>query len=202
MKKILGIITIIISVLAINVKAEIDLPEKTDREPVKIYLFYADYCSHCHEFIEEFLDLEEEYKDYFEIVAYMAGTQNKNTPESVKTNYELATKIKDYFEVPDNQFGFPVIVIGDYQTCGYGNGLSETLINEALKQYQKEDYKDVVETLRKDNNINATKETLFEAAVASGLRKKPGSIPDGVIVAIIFVVLAGGLGTLIYLSRK
>lgn len=205
MKKLLVILTILVSAITFNVKAsEIELPEKTDHEPVKIYLFYADYCSHCHEFIEYFLDnYKDEYKDYFEIVGIEAATSSKTIPDFVKANSSLASELKEYFEIDDSEFGWPFIVIGDYNTCGFATRMGEALINEALDQYQNESYEDVVGSfIEKSSDVKT--ENLKEAAVTAGIEvpDEKSGISDAVVVAIIFIVLIGGLGSLIFLSRK
>lgn len=57
MKKYIVLLVSIFGVLfASNVKAEkIELPEKTDHEIVKVYLFRGAGCSHCYRFFNLFL---------------------------------------------------------------------------------------------------------------------------------------------------
>ena len=56
MKKYIVLLISIVGVLFMsNVKAEkIELPEKTDHEIVKVYLFRGAGCSHCYDFLTYF----------------------------------------------------------------------------------------------------------------------------------------------------
>lgn len=208
MKKLLIILTAILSLWTINVSAEVELPEKTDREPVKVYLFYAEWCPHCHDFIKYFLNnYKDEYKDYFEIVGIETAVNGNSVPSEVQANNNVAMEVKEHFQFPDEEFGWPFIVIGDYKTCGFGSD-GTAIIEQALIQYQKKDYQDIVANYLANNS--ATKaENLQDTAITAGviatennITKKEGLIPDGVYIAIIFVVIVGGLGGLILIARK
>ena len=55
MKKILVTILTVLSILLIpGVGAKTKLPEKTDHEKVKVYLFWSSTCHNCHNLIEYF----------------------------------------------------------------------------------------------------------------------------------------------------
>ena len=55
MKKILVTILTVLSILLIpSVGAKTKLPEKTDHEKVKVYLFWSSTCHNCHNLIEYF----------------------------------------------------------------------------------------------------------------------------------------------------
>lgn len=195
MKKILSLITIILSIFAINVKAdEVELPVKTEHEEVNIYLFYSVNCGHCHDFLEYFRDnYEETYKGYFKIVALEVSNS---------ANSKVLSAVKNELGITEN--GVPVIVIGDFKQIGFGKD-GENLIQEALKAYQNESYKDVVaEAIEEVDDDDVKAETLEEALVSAGITtvKEEKAISDGVVIAIIFVVLIGGLGGLVFLARK
>ncbi|MDE6284983.1 MAG: hypothetical protein K2M17_04485 [Bacilli bacterium] len=196
MKKLLVVLVTIFSLFTLNVKAEaIELPEKTDHEIVKLYIFYGNECSHCHEFMDYFINnYKDEYKDYFEIVA-METWKNKD-------NNAFALEMKERFSISDEQYGVPFIIIGDYYKCGFSKASGLAVINEALKQYQNEDYEDIVAKEKESTKNNVVTETLREAAVTSGVAKKEGTTSDAIVIGIIFAVVIAGLGGLVYLSRK
>lgn len=194
MKKLFGLFVILLSVFAINVKAEVELPTKTEHEKVTIYLFYSTSCYHCHDFLTYFQEnYGEKYDDYFEI----KGLEVSNT-----ANVKVLNEVKEQLGIDED--GVPVIIIGEFKQLGFGTD-GENLIEEALEQYQNESYKDVVaKAIETVDDSNVKLETLDECLVSAGLVKvdEENSIPDGVYVAIIFVVLFGGLGGLVYLARK
>lgn len=206
MKKLLSIIAVLISVCTLSVKAaNVDLPTKTDHETVKVNLFYADWCGNCHNFINYFLkNYEEDYADYFEIVTYESGADK--TTDMIQANNNLALEIKEYFSISDDDFGWPFVVIGDtYYKIGYGSGTGTEVIEEALKAYQNDSYQDIVSKFAKDNE-NTKAGTLKEAALNSGIEvaeeDEETGVSDSVVIVIIFVVVIGGLGSLVYFSRK
>lgn len=196
MKKLLVVFVTLLSVFAFPVKAEsIDLPEKTDHEVVKLYIFYGNECSHCHEFMEYFMDnYKDEYKDYFEIVAMETWKNEQNNA--------FALEMKERLSVSDKEYGVPFIIIGDYYKCGFSKASGQAVINEALKQYQNENYEDIVAKERASTKNTVSEETLREAAVTSGVAKKEGTASDAIIIGIIFAVVIIGLGGLVFLSRK
>lgn len=197
MKKLFILLIGIASLFLVNVEAKIELPEKTGHEKVTMYLFYSKTCPHCHDFINYFQNnYEEEYEDYFEIVAYEAGSGD---------NGALFQKVSEYYG--NNTGGqIPYIIIGDYAELGFSDSNGTKLIEKALEQYKKSDYKDIVDGFKKDaGELKA--ETLQDAARTAGLKvinnkSDKDKVSDGVIIAVIFVVVIGGLGGLIYIARK
>lgn len=194
MKKIFSLVAILISIFTISVNAEVELPTKTEHEKVKIYLFYSTGCYHCHDFLTYFQDnYDEKYEDYFEI---------KGLEVSNAANVKVLNEVKEQLGIDED--GVPVIIIGDFKQLGFGTD-GENLIEEALEQYQNESYEDVVaEAIDKVDDSNVNLETLDECLATAGLVKvaDENSLPDGVFVAIIFIILFGGLGGLVYLARK
>lgn len=202
MKKLLVILTIALSIVTLNVKAEeVELPPKADHKPVNVYLFYADWCGNCHKFIQYFADNYKDYtgkyNDYFKIVAFESGSNTANNA--------LAIEVKNQLGIEDSQFGWPFIVVGDEHYIGYSSVVGQNVIEDALKAYQNDSYQDIVEAAIKKTNSEAKQESLEEAAATVGIEIKvedEGGIPDSVIVAIIFVVVIGALGSLVFFSRK
>lgn len=203
MKKVLILIIALVSFWSINVGA-VKLPVKTDHEKVNLYLFYSDSCPHCHKFIEYFLKVyNDEYKDYFEIVTYLSGTGNeKNLTGYIEANHLLAKSVSGYFNVPSDKFGFPFIVVGDYYTLGFAESKGETIINEALKQYQNETYQDIVRDLKKNESEDVKEGTLQDAAKVSGISVPRNPDYDIIYIVVFLLIIVGGVGGLFYLSRK
>ena len=215
MKKYIVLLISIVGVLFMsNVKAEkIELPEKTDHEIVKVYLFRGAGCSHCYDFLTYFSDKFKDYEDYFQIAAYESWNDS--------TNQELMLAVKKIVGEEENA-SVPFIVIGDdYNLMGFGANSGEEIIKAALKAYQDEKYTDIVKKAIEDNNLKPTAETIAQAANDEGIsvkeeytttdinttynnsdNSKEGKKSDGVIIAIVFGVIILGFGGLVFLSRK
>ena len=199
-KYLLIIITVLAIVLMPNVKAAANLPDKTDHEKVKVYLFRGQGCPHCQDFLNYFVNKYSKYTDYFEIVAYESWKNSDNQ------KLLLAVK-KELKETEDASV--PFIVIGNsYHKAGFSDSVGKEVIEEALKAYQDDDYEDLVASIAKKENITDKTETILEAAAAEDIIKldedgqiKSG-ISDGLIVGIIFAVVILGFGGLVFFSRK
>ena len=192
MKKVFGLIIIIMSCLLLNVKAD-ELPEVTDHEKVTIYIFRGHGCSHCYEALEFFNDNQEDYADYFEVKAY-----------EVWNNSDNSTLMNDVAETfGDDVGGVPYIVVGDsYSVNGFSQSIGSEIIKAALAEYENEDYTDVVKELSKGND-SLVKESLEEACKEEGIIVDPkDTIHDGIIIFVIFTVILGGGAGLIALARK
>lgn len=198
-------IVLIIAVLGLiimpNIKAEtVELPEVTDHEKVKVYLFRGAGCSHCYDFLTYFVDVYKDYEDYFEIVVYESWND--------ATNQTLMLDVKEKVgEEADG--GVPFIVVGDdYHLLGFGENSGEEIINKALEEYQNDDYTDIVAKAIEDKGLNPNSETVAEAAKSEGIKVKTdgndskSSISDGVVVGVIFGVILLGFGGLVIISRK
>ncbi len=183
-----------------NVKAsKVDLPEVTNHEKVKVYLFRGEGCSHCYDFLTYFVNNYKDYSDYFEIVAYESWKDADNQ----KLMLALKKQVKT-----DEDTSVPFIVVGDdYYTLGFSDTIGEEIISEALKAYEDDEYTDLVAKTIKDNKISANSETLQEAASSEGIKvaddeSEDKKISDGVIVAIVFGVIILSFGGLVLISRK
>lgn len=162
MKIFLQLLIVCMMFLTINVSA-IELPEKTEQEKINLYLFYGKSCSYCHEFIEYFLDnYKEEYKDYFQIVAYETWYNDKN-------DY-LVNDVKAKVGIYDE--GVPFIIVGDKYYDGFMDEYGEDIIKSALTKYANKKYEDVVASVLAEKGYDVYKETLKSAAVTSGLLDK------------------------------
>ena len=192
MKKVFGLITILLSCFVLNVKA-VDLPKVTDHEKVTIYIFRGHGCSHCYEALEYFHDNIDTYADYFEVKAYEVWNNNDNST--------LMNDVAD--KLGDEVGGVPYIVVGDnYSVNGFSKSLATEIIDAALKEYENKDYTDIVKQLAKGND-SLKKESLETACKEEGIIVDPkDTARDGIIICIIFVVVLGGGAGLIALARK
>ena len=126
----------------------------------------------------------------------------------LKRQYEIENgELQEYFDV-DGVGSIPYFVIGEnFDNLGYA---TTEIVEEALKQYQSDDYKDFVAEFIEKGDYNGLKtETLEEACAAKGIKygansknTEEGKLSDGAIVAIIFTVVIVGFGVLVLSSRQ
>lgn len=198
-KYLLLIIAVLTIALVPNIKAA-ELPEKTDHEKVKVYLFRGKGCSHCYDFLSYFADKYTDYEDYFEIVAYESWND--------ADNQKLMLAVKELVgEKADG--GVPFIVIGNsYHLVGFGKSSGEEIINKALEAYQDKKYTDIVAKAIKDEKVSPNAETIAEAAEKEGIEVKNGTkktskgISDKAVIGIVFSALILGFIGLVFMSRK
>ncbi len=159
MKKILLIISLLATFAFTNVYAE-ELPEVTDKDKVKVYLFRGDGCGHCKNAIQYFNDLEGKYDDYIEFVIFETYHNEDND--------SIMKKVKTEFDVEESKMSsVPYLVVGDYDQVGFNESVGDKIIEEALKAYEDEDYNDEVADIIKGEDYEA--ETLKEAADAESI---------------------------------
>ncbi len=170
-------------------KLNIDVPEVTDHEKVTIYLFRGDGCPHCNDFLTFFNAHADQFKDYFEIVAY--ETYNDENNRSLKALVDE--------KVENTESGVPFIVYGNQYKVGFGSDGTD-LIKNVLAMYEDDEYEDVVQEVIKENDVEAHPETLEEACLKEGITKETRN--DGLVVAVIFLVLIGGFAALVLASKK
>ena len=206
MKKILVTILTVLSILLIpSVGAKTKLPEKTDHEKVKVYLFWSSTCHNCHNLIEYFSNKYNIYEDYFEIVTYQTNND--------KVNSTLSNDIAK--QVGEDPGYVPLVIIGDtYHVLGWDESVGKRIIDEALKAYQDKKYTDIVAKAMSDEKLSGKSETIVKAAYNEGIKVKKEyleeeglaeakkGLSDGVIVGIVFAVILLGFGGLVLISRK
>ena len=206
MKKILISLVIVLMIIMhvpVSAKTIGDLPEKTDHEKVNIHLFYASWCSHCHDFITYFSDKYEDYKDYFEIKTYLVSETQNGQSVTIPENYAIMESVAAAY---GKEMGFPLIIVGDeFAQSGFGNDGTE-IINKALEEYQNEKYEDKVSSIVEKEKLDDSKIADFEDAcsVAGIACGDVEAAPDysAVILIGVFVVLVGGLSLLVIISKK
>ena len=148
MKKVLLFIITMLFAIPVANATVITKPQVTNHEKVTIYLFWASWCPHCHDFLEYFSDKYDEYSDYFEIVTYQLDTDYEiNNLE----NSNLLDAVRK--EVGYDGSGIPFIIVGNWYQVGFGSDGSN-IIEEALKAYQSSKYTDVVKkVINSENSI-------------------------------------------------
>ena len=200
MKKVLLSLLMALTIIIMPcVKADVDLPEITDHEKVTVYLFRAETCGHCHDFLEYFAENYYKYQDYFEIVTYEVNKEG---------NYELMQAAKEYMG-NDDVGHVPYILVGNsFEKLGFGTDGTE-IIEEALAAYQDENYEDVVQKIIEEEDLYVNPDSLEEACAelnyeVVGLNGEvpKNSLSDGAIVGIIFGVIILGFAVLVIFSRK
>lgn len=199
MKKFLTVVLALISSLfIINTANAIEKPEVTDHEKINVYIFRGSGCGHCYDALNFLYGLDGEYDDYMNVVTYEVWNDSNNAALAKA----VAAKLNDEFN------GVPYIVIGDKSYSGFGESTGADMINTVLEAYQNKKYKDVVASVIKSKDYNETSETLKEAAYSEGITKVvPPELEDEKkndtwVIVIVFAVIVGGFGALIYSSRK
>ena len=159
MKKILLFIITLLFFIPVVGAAEINKPKVTNHEKVNIYLFWASWCPHCHDFISYFSDKYEEYSDYFEIITYQLDSEYEINNQG---NNELLTAVRK--ELGNNSNGIPFIVVGNWYKVGFGSDGSD-IIKEALLAYQESEYEDVVKNVISSKGLIGFENT-FEKTIS------------------------------------
>lgn len=176
--------------VAINSVSAVEVPEVTDHETVKLYMFWRDGCSACESAIEALNEIEEQYLDYFEIVTYDIYDGN---------NMDLL----DYLETTlGGSSAVPYFVVGEQYLVGYN---LDTLLEMIFEEYQNDDYVDFVGTYA-DYVGDYTAEGLEHACEVKGIdywnAEETDHSADAYIVAGIFIILFGSIGYLVFSSKN
>lgn len=105
------------------------------REKINVYLFKGATCGYCAAFLEYANNLDEEYKNYFNLVEYEVWND--------ATNNKKMKKVANYFG--DTLKGVPYIVIGDKRINGFDEKINGEEFKEAVKTaYYNDSYEDIV----------------------------------------------------------
>lgn len=175
----------------------IEKPAIDEGNKVTIYMFRSDQCIHCHSAVEYFYNIVDEYKDYFELTSFeiSGNADNKN----------LFYSVLDKLGKDTSQVGVPYFIIGDnYATAGFSEGVAPQIIETALKEFQNENYKDVVKEVKKNHTSGIVEESAYDAAVNEGIEEghkttSANSQKEGYIVLGTFIVI---IGVVVILLKK
>lgn len=196
MKKLIVAIIATFGICLSNVEAKINIPEKTNHEKVKVYLFWSDTCHNCHNLIKYFSNKYDKYEEYFEIVTY----QVNNDVNNAKLSNLIAT------DVGEDPGYIPLVIIGNtYHVLGWQNSLGETIIKEALKAYEDNNYKDIVAKKITDNKLSVTEKSFTDACSIANIScngASKGTKTNILIIGTVMSVLALGFTGIVILSKK
>lgn len=197
MKKLLIVlITILNLFFIIPVEAKTSLPEKTNHEKVKVYLFWSSTCTNCHNLMKYFANKYQDYESYFEIVTYQVNND--------KNNASLASTIAK--QVGEKPGYVPLVIIGNtYHVLGWDDSLGEIITKEALKAYEDKEYTDIVAKEIKNNKLDVKEKSFAEACDVVGIKyniNTKNKVDTKFVIGFICVTIILGTIGLIILSRK
>lgn len=163
--------------VSINIVSATELPELTDREPIKVYVFWSDTCSACGSYIEILNEIEEFYLDYIEIVTiHLSDGTNSDL-------YQYA-----YDLIGGNGY-IPYTVVGDSFIEGT---LIDDVMELALVAYADDEYEDILESYIKINSDLSIEDLEY----ACNIKKinywnaaEKDSTSDIIVLGILFIVI-------------
>lgn len=183
MKKIIfSIITIIMLVLPLQVKAE-------TKNDVTIYLFRSTECFHCEDALEYLHNNKDEIPKDVKIKTYKVNDNNNNS--------KLLERIQKDLGFDDDDIGkIPLFVIGDKYVFGYSDASdAKRAFNLAEEAKNSDDYKDIVAETIKKLSLKDDSMTLEK------IYAEPSKTVT-IIVFCIFGAIVLGFGAMIIFSRK
>ena len=140
---------------------------------VNVYFFRGQGCSHCAEAEEFFKGIEGEYGKYYNLVDYEVWYNEDNSDLM-----EKVAKARD-----EDASGVPYIIIGDKSWNGFASDYADSIKNK-IKEVYKQNPKDRYDVMDFVNNNKS--------------KNKSGDI----IALILIILVAGGIGTGIFFTRK
>ena len=159
-----------------NTTEEASSNDNSDSKKVNVYFFRGEGCSHCAEAEEWFDSIKEEYSEYYNLIDYEVWYNTDNS--------DLMQKVAD--ARGEEAEGVPYIIIGDKSWNGFDSSYEEDMINQ-IKSVYAQDVKDRYDIM-----------TLLTDSKTS---KKDSNASD-VLVLLAIIVVAGGIGFVIYKARK
>lgn len=159
-----------------NTTEEASSNDNSDSKKVNVYFFRGEGCSHCAEAEEWFDSIKEEYSEYYNLIDYEVWYNTDNS--------DLMQKVAD--ARGEEAEGVPYIIIGDKSWNGFDSSYEEDMINQ-MKSVYAQDVKDRYDIM-----------TLLTDSKTS---KKDSNASD-ILVLLAIIVVAGGIGFVIYKARK
>lgn len=159
-----------------NTTEEASSNDNSDSKKVNVYFFRGEGCSHCAEAEEWFDSIKEEYSEYYNLIDYEVWYNTDNS--------DLMQKVAD--ARGEEAEGVPYIIIGDKSWNGFDSSYEEDMINQ-IKSVYAQDVKDRYDIM-----------TLLTDSKTS----KKDSNANDVLVLLAIIVVAGGIGFVIYKARK
>ena len=159
-----------------NTTEETSSNDNSDSKKVNVYFFRGEGCSHCAEAEEWFDSIKEEYSEYYNLIDYEVWYNTDNS--------DLMQKVAD--ARGEEAEGVPYIIIGDKSWNGFDSSYEEDMINQ-IKSVYAQDVKDRYDIM-----------TLLTDSKTS---KKDSNASD-ILVLLAIIVVAAGIGFVIYKARK
>lgn len=159
-----------------NTTEEASSNDNSDSKKVNVYFFRGEGCPHCAEAEEWFDSIKEEYSEYYNLIDYEVWYNTDNS--------DLMQKVAD--ARGEEAEGVPYIIIGDKSWNGFDSSYEEDMINQ-IKSVYAQDVKDRYDIM-----------TLLTDSKTS---KKDSNASD-ILVLLAIIVVAGGIGFVIYKARK
>ena len=159
-----------------NTTEEASSNDNSDSKKVNVYFFRGEGCSHCAEAEEWFDSIKEEYSEYYNLIDYEVWYNTDNS--------DLMQKVAD--ARGEEAEGVPYIIIGDKSWNGFDSSYEEDMINQ-IKSVYAQDVKDRYDIM-----------TLLTDSKTS----KKDSNANDILVLLAIIVVAGGIGFVIYKARK
>lgn len=159
-----------------NTTEEASSNDNSDSKKVNVYFFRGEGCSHCAEAEEWFDSIKEEYSEYYNLIDYEVWYNTDNS--------DLMQKVAD--ARGEEAEGVPYIIIGDKSWNGFDSSYEEDMINQ-IKSVYAQDVKDRYDIM-----------TLLTDSKTS---KKDSNASD-ILVLLAIIVVACGIGFVIYKARK
>lgn len=159
-----------------NTTEEASSNDNSDSKKVNVYFFRGEGCSHCAEAEEWFDSIKEEYSEYYNLIDYEVWYNTDNS--------DLMQKVAN--ARGEEAEGVPYIIIGDKSWNGFDSSYEEDMINQ-IKSVYAQDVKDRYDIM-----------TLLTDSKTS---KKDSNASD-ILVLLAIIVVAGGIGFVIYKARK
>ena len=159
-----------------NTTEEASSNDNSDSKKVNVYFFRGEGWSHCAEAEEWFDSIKEEYSEYYNLIDYEVWYNTDNS--------DLMQKVAD--ARGEEAEGVPYIIIGDKSWNGFDSSYEEDMINQ-IKSVYAQDVKDRYDIM-----------TLLTDSKTS---KKDSNASD-ILVLLAIIVVAGGIGFVIYKARK
>ena len=159
-----------------NTTEEASSNDNSDSKKVNVYFFRGEGCSHCAEAEEWFDSIKEEYSEYYNLIDYEVWYNTDNS--------DLMQTVAD--ARGEEAEGVPYIIIGDKSWNGFDSSYEEDMINQ-IKSVYAQDVKDRYDIM-----------TLLTDSKTS---KKDSNASD-ILVLLAIIVVACGIGFVIYKARK
>ncbi|MCM1052753.1 MAG: hypothetical protein NC483_02080 [Ruminococcus sp.] len=159
------------------------------KNKVTVYIFRGYDCPHCEEALEAINEHKDEFNDNIEIITYEVWKNANNS----KLQDAVAKKLN--IDTESDNYGIPLIVIGDEYIIGGSSTTYKRIIEIAEDFIDNDEYKDVVKEAINELSIEIEPTTLKD------IFPEPNKVVT-IIVYVIFGVAIIGFVSLIVFSRK